>query len=83
MTTSKTIYTYEIEEREGHILLTAQEWPWCVLQVVPTTPENFKAAVAQCEAREGFVATHGTDRSFCIVQIASGDQKRTLPRTAP
>lgn len=48
MTTSKTIYTYEIEEREGHTLLTAQEWPWCVLQVVPTTPENFKAAVAQC-----------------------------------
>lgn len=79
MTTSKTIYTYEIEEREGHTLLTAQEWPWCVLQVVPTTAENFKAAVAQCEAREGFVATHGTDRSFCIVQIASGDQRGLYP----
>lgn len=47
MITSKHIYTYEMEEREGHTLLTAQQWPWCVLQVVPTTPENFKAAVAQ------------------------------------
>ena len=64
MITSKHIYTYEMEEREGHTLLTAQQWPWCVLQVVPTTPENFKAAVAQCEAREGFVATHGTDAHF-------------------
>lgn len=79
MTTSKTIYTYEIEEREGHTLLTAQEWPWCVLQVVQTTAENLKAAVAQCEACEGFVATHGTDRSFCIVQIASGDQRGRYP----
>lgn len=79
MTTSKLIYTYEMEEREGHILLTARQWPWCVLQVVPTTPENFKATVAQCEAREGFVATHGTDRTFCIVQVASGDQKGRYP----
>ena len=79
MITSKYIYTYEMEELEGHTLLTAQQWPWCVLQVVPTTPENFNAVVAQCEAREGFVATHGTDRSFCIVQIASGDQRGRYP----
>lgn len=58
MTTSKHIYTYEMEEREGHTLLTAQEWPWCVLQVV---------------------ATHGTDRTFSIVQIASGDQRGRYP----
>ena len=68
-----------MEECEGHTLLTAQQWPWCVLQVVTTTPDSFKATVAQCEAREGFVATHGTDRSFCIVQIASGDQKGRYP----
>ena len=79
MTTSKHIYSYEMEVREGHTLLTAQQWPWCVLQVVPTTPDNFEATVAQCEAREGFVATHGTDRTFCIVQVASGDQKRRYP----
>ena len=40
MITSKHIYTYEMEEREGHTFLTAQEWPWCVLQIVPTTPDN-------------------------------------------
>lgn len=57
MTTSKHIYTYEMEQREGHTLLTAKEWPWCVLQIVPTTPDNFEVAVAQCKAREGFVAT--------------------------
>ena len=79
MTTSTHIYSYEMEECEGHTLLTAQQWPWCVLQVVTTTPDSFKATVAQCEAREGFVATHGTDRSFCIVQIASGDQKGRYP----
>lgn len=79
MITSKHIYTYEIEELEGHIILTAQQWPWCVLQVVPTTSENFKAVVEQCKARAGFVATHGRDRSFCIVQIASGDQRGRYP----
>lgn len=79
MYTSKHIYSYEMEEREGHTLLIAQQCPWCVLQVVPTTPENFKATVAQCEAREGFVATHFTDHSFCIVQVASGDQKGRYP----
>ena len=79
MITSKHIYTYEMEEREGHTLLTAQQWPWCVLQDVPTTPENFKAAVAQSEAREGFVATHDTDRTYCIVQLSSGDQGGRYP----
>lgn len=79
MIASKHIYSYEMEVREGQTLLTAQQWPWCVLQVVPTTPENFKEVVEQCEAREGFVATHGTDRSFCIVQVASGDQKGRYP----
>lgn len=79
MKTSKTIDAYKIEEREGHTLLTAQEYPWCVLQVVPIAPENFDAAVAQCMEREGYVATHSTDRTFCIVQIASGDQGGLYP----
>ena len=79
MTASKHIYSYEMEEREGHTLLTAQQWPWCVLQVVPTTPDNLKEVVAQCKAREGFAATHGTDRTFCIIQVASGDQKGRYP----
>ena len=68
-----------MEVREGHTLLTSQQWPWCVLQVVPTTPENFKATVAQCEAREGFVATHGTDRTFCIIHLTSGDHDGQHP----
>lgn len=79
MTTSDKIYSYVMEELQGHTILTAQEWPWCVLQIVPTTPENFDAVVAQCEKREGFVAMHDTDRSFCIVQVASGDQRGRYP----
>lgn len=79
MTTSKNVYSYEIEQREGHTLITAQQWPWAVLQVVPATPATFDAVVAQCEEREGFVATHGTDRTFCLVQISSGDQGGLYP----
>ena len=42
MITSKHIYTYEMEEREGHIILTAQQWPWCVLQVCRPRPKTLK-----------------------------------------
>ncbi len=79
MITLKNIYSFEIELREGHTLITAQQWPWSVLQVVPTTPETFDAAVAQCKAREGFVATHDTDRTYCIIQLSSGDQGGRYP----
>lgn len=79
MHTSKTVYSYEIEQQDGHTVITAQQWPWAVLQVVPTTPATFDAIVAQCKEREGFVATHGTDRTFCIIQLSSGDQGGKYP----
>lgn len=74
MHTSKNIYSFEIEQCEGHTIITAQQWPWSVLQVVSATPETFDAVVKQCEEREDFVSMHGTERTFCIVQISSGDQ---------
>ena len=76
---SKTVYSFVIEQMKGHTIITAQQWPWAVLQVVPATPETFRAVVEQCKEREGFVATHGTDRTFCIVQVASGDQGGKYP----
>ena len=72
MTTSKQIYTYEIEIREGHTLLTAQQWPWSVLQVVPVAPAHFAAAVEKLR-RYGFVAHHDKDRTFAFLHLASGD----------
>ena len=46
MITSKTIYSFLLSEQEGQILLTAQEYPWSVLQVVPTTPADFERTLA-------------------------------------
>ena len=79
MHTSTNIYSYEIEQQEGHTVITAQQWPWTVLQVVPAKPETWTAVVEQCKEREGFVATHDTDRTFCIIQLSSGDQGGKFP----
>lgn len=79
MVTSKNIYSFVLEQQQGHIILTAQQWPWAVLQVVPTTPSTFDAVVAQCREREGFVSVHDTDRTFCIIQLSSGDQGGKYP----
>lgn len=78
MITSEHIFSFKMSECEGQILLTAQEWPWSVLQVVPATPENFDNVVAACEKR-GFVAQHDTDRTFCIIHLCSGDQNGKYP----
>ncbi len=78
MHTSNKIYSFVAEEREGHILLTAQEYPWSVLQVVPTTPENYDEVVAKCLQR-GMVAKHDTDKSFVIIHLVSGDQNGRYP----
>lgn len=72
METSKTLHAFRVSEREGHVLLTAQEYPWSVLQVVPTTPADFARTVEVCKKR-GYVAYHDTDRTFCIIHLASGD----------
>ena len=72
METSKTIHAFRVSEREGQVLLTAQEYPWSVLQVVPTTPADFARTVAICK-RQGYVAHHEKDRTFCIIHLASGD----------
>lgn len=49
MRKSEKIFNFEMEEREGKVLLTAKEWPYSVLQVVPATPETFDEVVEKSE----------------------------------
>lgn len=69
---SKTIYSFELSVQEGHTILTVQGYPWSVLQVVPTTPEEFDN-VKEVLKKRGFVAHHGTDRTFFIIHIGGGN----------
>lgn len=78
MKTSKTIHFFLLSEQEGQTLITAQEYPWSVLQVIPTTPEDFARTVAVLKER-GMVAHHDTDRTFCIIHLASGDHDGKHP----
>lgn len=78
MKASKTIHSFLLSEQEGQTLLTAQERPWSVLQVIPTTPTDFDRTVAALRKR-GMVACHDTDRTFCIIHLASGDHDGKHP----
>ena len=78
MKKSSVIYNFTISQQQGKILLTAQEYPWSVLQVVTFEPQYFDKVVALCK-RRGMVATHDKDRSFCIIHICSGDQGGKYP----
>ena len=78
MKTSKTIHSFLLSEQEGQTLLTSQERPWSVLQVIPTTPADFDRTVAALKER-GVVAYHDTDRTFCIIHLASGDHDGQHP----
>lgn len=46
--------------------------------MIPTTPDKFNQVVEQLKKR-GFVATHDTDRTFCIIHLASGDHDGKHP----
>ena len=78
MKASKTIRSFLLIQQEGQTLLTAQERPWSVLQVIPTTPADFDRTVAALKQR-GMVACHDTDRTFCIIHLASGDHDGKHP----
>ena len=78
MKASKTIHSFLLSEQEGQTLLTALEYPWSVLQVIPTTPADFARTVAALKER-GMVAHHDTDRTFCIIHLASGDHDGQHP----
>ena len=78
MKVSKTIHSFLLSQQEGQTLLTAQEYPWSVLQVIPTTPSDFDRTVAALKQR-GIVAHHDTDRTFCIIHLASGDHDGQHP----
>ena len=78
MKASRTIHSFLLSQQEGQTLLTAQERPWSVLQVIPTTPADFDRTVAALKER-GMVAHHDTDRTFCIIHLASGDHDGQHP----
>lgn len=78
MTASKTIHSFLLSQQKGQTLLTAQERPWSMLQVIPTTPESFDRTVAALKER-GMVAYHDTDHTFCIIHLASGDHDGMHP----
>ena len=78
MITSKTVHSFQLSQLQGHTLLTAQEYPWSVLQVVPTTPADFESTMAILKER-GMVAHHDTDRTFCIIHLTSGDHDGQHP----
>ena len=78
MKTSRTIHSFLLSEQEGQTLLTAQEYPWSVLQVIPTTPADFDRTVTTLKKR-GMVAHHDIDRTFCIIHLASGDHDGKHP----
>ena len=78
MKASKSIHSFLLTTQEGRTLLMAQEYPWSVLQVIPTTPADFDRTVAALKER-GMVACHDTDRTFCIIHLASGDHDGQHP----
>ena len=78
MKASRTIHSFLLSQQEGQTLLTAQERPWSVLQVIPTTPTDFDRIVAVLKQR-GMVSHHDTDRTFCIIHLASGDHDGQHP----
>lgn len=78
MIKSKTVDSFQLSQQQGHTLLTAQEYPWSVLQVVPTTPADFESTMAILKER-GMVAHHDTDRTFCIIHLTSGDHDGQHP----
>ena len=78
MKASRTIHSFLLSQQEGQTLLTAQERPWSVLQVIPTTPTDFDRIVAVLKQR-GMVDHNDTDRTFCIIHLASGDHDGQHP----
>lgn len=78
MKTSNKVHSFLLSQQEGQTILTTQDYPWSVLQVVPTTPEDFYRTVAALKER-GMVAVHDTDRTFCIIHLASGDHDGQHP----
>lgn len=78
MKTSNKVHSFLLGKQEGQTILTARDYPWSVLQVIPTTPDKFSQVVEKLKKR-GFVATHDTDRTFCIIHLASGDHDGQHP----
>lgn len=78
MKKSSVIYNFAISQQQGKILLTAQEYPWSVLQV-SLSSHNISTRWWRFCKRRGMVATHDKDRSFCIIHLGSGDQGGKYP----
>lgn len=71
-------HTFTLTEQDGHTLLTSQEYPWCVLQVVPTTPDTYLRTYSLLLNR-GYIAHHPVCRQFLIIHLASGNHDGQHP----
>lgn len=78
MSENKPIRNFKATTAHGYTLLTAQEYPWSILQVVPTTPDNFDEILKKLRQR-GSVAIDEPNRTFCIIHLCSGDQGGKYP----
>lgn len=79
MEKSKKVYSFRPFTLHGCTFLEAQEWPWTVAQIVPTTPDNRARVLAALKDIHGTVAEHDSDKSFFVVQACSGDQDGKHP----
>lgn len=71
-------HTFTLTEQDGHTLLTSQEYPWCVLQVVPTTLDTYLHTYSQLLHR-GYIAQHPVCRQFLIIHLACGNHDGQHP----
>lgn len=79
MTSSEKICTFAVRREHGTILLEAQQWPWTVVQVIPTTPDNRADIVARLRQRHDTFAVHDYDSSFVVVHVGGGTQGGRRP----
>lgn len=74
MTTSEKIYTFAVRHDHGATILEAQQWPWTVVQVIPTTPANRDGNLDKLKQRHDTFAVHDFDNSFVVVHVGGGTQ---------
>lgn len=71
------IYTFEAsttKDRSGNdvTLLTAQQYPWCVLQIVPIPEGKFESSI-EILKQHGYVGLANGRKDFAVIHTGSGD----------
>lgn len=71
------IYTFEVSTTKDRgdndvTLLTAQQYPWCVLQIVPIPEGKFDESLEVLK-KHGAVALANGRKDFAVTHVGSGD----------